>query len=292
MTPKTEWELLLTPEIDGHPFAHSRWTRVEGWLPVLENTYTDGQAFLRLEAAGAQSAAVIRLELTNPDQLPHTLRLRCEKPGAWNGYNPAWVQPDWDRDVLLAGWNEQADRVLVLALGGDAQRCSIRTPFAWTGPSPGRETPGLAHPPLPRLPVPASRRSGRRTGKGELEAAKEAWRRLLARAAQVSIPDPGVQQLSPPAWPDCFRDARAGRRRQYRWLPRTEIYRAPSCFEPLILSILLDQVGLHAEAAGNILMCVEQQAADGNWGRSPRLGAPHVGRLRHESLEHPGATTA
>ncbi len=97
VTPRTEWEVLLTPEVDGRPFAHSQWTRLEGWLPVLENTYTNGQALLRLEVAGAQSAAVVRVELSNQDEAPHHFRLRCEKPGGWTGYNPAWVQPEWDR---------------------------------------------------------------------------------------------------------------------------------------------------------------------------------------------------
>ena len=56
--------------------------------------------------------------------------------------------------------------------------------------------------------------------------------------------------------------------------PGTEIYRAASCFEPLIISILFDQVGLHATAAANSMMCYDQQGSDGNW--ADPLGWAHL----------------
>src|SRR5512143_937116 len=69
--PKTEWEILLKPELDGQPFPHSRWTRLEGWLPILENTYEKDRMRMRIEAAGGASAAIVRVEVLNQDDAPH-----------------------------------------------------------------------------------------------------------------------------------------------------------------------------------------------------------------------------
>ena len=120
IAPKTDWEVILTPELDGAAFPESRWTRMEGWLPVLENMYEAERTSMRLDVAGGGSAAIMRIEMENHDDRPHRLGLRCDRPGGWMGFNPAWVQAEWDNDVLLAGWMERTDRVLVLAIGGDA----------------------------------------------------------------------------------------------------------------------------------------------------------------------------
>lgn len=55
VTPRTDWEVRITPERDGQPFARSRWSRVDGWLPVLANTYEDAAATVRLEVAGGRT---------------------------------------------------------------------------------------------------------------------------------------------------------------------------------------------------------------------------------------------
>jgi hypothetical protein len=274
IAPKTEWEVLLKPEVDGRPFAHSRWTRAEGWLPVLENTYNDEQTLLRLEATGASSAAIIRVEVMNQDQEPHRILLRCEKPGAWNGYNPAWVQPDWDPDVLLAGWAEQADRVVILVEGGDEKPVlnSNTVCLAWNL-APGQKRVGWVIRPYrayqPQLPALRETDWDR-----EIEAAREAWRRLIGRAGRVTIPDAAVQHAFYAGLADCFVMREPVADGSIAGCPGTEMYRASSCFEPLIVSVLFDQVGLHEAAAGNIMMCVSQQGPDGNW--ADPLGWAHL----------------
>ena len=42
--PPTKWKVVIEPQIDGHPFAQSKWERARGYLPVLKNTYHDGGA--------------------------------------------------------------------------------------------------------------------------------------------------------------------------------------------------------------------------------------------------------
>jgi hypothetical protein len=118
-TPKTDWDIRITPQIDGHAFARSRWNRLDGMLPGLEDVYQDKAGCVRLEVIGGTSAAVVRVEIAAADSQPHQVVLRCES-ARW-GENPAWVEPAENAgDNLVAGWNERADRVLVLGLGADA----------------------------------------------------------------------------------------------------------------------------------------------------------------------------
>ena len=274
MIPKTEWEVLLKPEIDGQPFANSHWTRAEGWMPVLVNSYEHHQSCLRLEVAGAQTAAVAYVEVSNQDGQPHQVKLFIEKPGRWNGYNPAWVQPEWDSDVLLAGWAEQADRVVVFALGGDEKQVpnSNTICLVWNLAPGEKRTAWVVRPYRAYQPqLPAFRE---KDWSQEMEAAKETWRRLICRCGHVTIPDAAVQDAFYAGLADCFIMREPVADGSIVASPGTEMYRAPSCFEPSIVSILFDQVGLHAEAAENILMCANQQGADGNW--ADPLGWAHL----------------
>ena len=265
VTPKANWEVHLKPALDGHPFKRSRWTRAEGWLPALENVYESAAVSLRLEVAGGRTAALVRVEMENNSRKTHRVTLHCEKPGKWAGHNPAWVQPEWDADVLLAGWQDRADRVLVLALGGDEKPvlapCTVC--LAWNL-QPGEKRiawvirPHRAY----QATLPALRR---KNWSREFDAAKAPWRKLIGRAAQVAIPDAGVQNAFHACLSDCFVMREPVADGSVVASPGTECYRAPNPFEPLIVSVLFDQLGLHKEAAGNSAMFLRQQGADGNW---------------------------
>ena len=50
VTPATAWDIGLAPQVDGKPLATSRWTRLDGFLPALENVYQSPTATFRLEA--------------------------------------------------------------------------------------------------------------------------------------------------------------------------------------------------------------------------------------------------
>ena len=91
VTPPTKWKVDIEPQIDGRPFAQSKWVRARGYLPVLKNTYHDGGGDLALEIAGGASAAIGKITLANSSTHNETMTLRCEVPGNWTGYNPAWV---------------------------------------------------------------------------------------------------------------------------------------------------------------------------------------------------------
>ncbi len=265
VTPRTEWELQLKMELDEAPFTRSSWQRLEGWLPGLVYTCEDEQAYIRLEVMGASTAAITRIELNNLGQQSHRFSLRCEKPGAWAGYNPAWVDPEAEPDVLLAGWQERADRVLVLAVEADENPvvASSTLCMRWElGPGEKR-TAWLARPYRAyrsSLPVLRSK-----DWSLEFDQAKAAWWTLMERAMVVSIPDAGVQNAFYAGLADGFvmREPVAGG--YLGTCPGTEMYRAASSGEAAMTSILMDQAGLHTEAAAGYQACIDMQDAEGNW---------------------------
>lgn len=265
VAPKTEWEVHIKPELDGRPFRRSRWTRVEGWLPALENVYQDSSVSVRLEAVGGVTAAIMRVEVANAGQKARRVALRCEKPGGWSGYNPAWVQPQWAADALLAGWADRADRVIVFAVGGDAKPVLAPNSLCLTWDlGPGEERTAWVVRPYRAYEamLPALRK---KNWTREFRAAKSAWRRLISRTAQITIPDAAVQNAFRACLADCFVMREPVADGSVVAVPGTEGYRAPNPFEPLIVSVLFDQLGLHKEALGNTGMFLRQQGRDGNW---------------------------
>jgi len=265
VTPKADWQVHLKPEVDGHAFANSRWTRSEGWLAALANTYEDGKVCLQLEVVGGKAAAIIRVELANLDAEPHRLALRCERPGNWTGYNPAWVQSDWDRDVLLTGWQERADRILIFAIGADEYPVPAPTTLCptWNLAAGEKRVAWIVRPYQAYHTDFAQWR--KRDWAVEFEDAKTAWRTLIGRASSVSIPDAGVQNAFLACLADCFVMREPLADGSVVACPGTDQYRAPNPYEPLIVSVLFNQLGLREEAAGNTGMFLDRQGPDGNW---------------------------
>jgi hypothetical protein len=263
VTPRTEWDVLLTPEVDGQPFAQSRWTRVEGWLPALANTYESGPTSMRLEVVAGQTAAMVRVEVANDDDKPHRLTLRCLKSGL--GHNPAWVQPQWDSDVLLAGWGDRADRVVAFALGADSTPVLGPTTLclAWQL-GPGEHRVGWMVRPYRAYQsiLPVLRRHD---WAGEFEHGKQTWRAWIGRAARISLPDRAVQNAFYAGLADCFVMREPVAQGYIAACPGTEVYRAPNSFEAAILAILLGQSGLLHEASLGYQLCLDLQGPDGNW---------------------------
>ncbi len=264
-TPATNWEITVTPEVDGHACASTRWSRLDGWMPVLVYVADDGLVSIRMEAIGGPTAMVLRIRVANRDQTPHQVSVSCVKPGGWLGLNPGWIDPDDDRDVLLAGWMDRADRIIVM-VAGDAdlalRAVSTLCPTWKLAPGDEREIYLIRPYRANHRDLPALRRHD---WAQESEAGLAAWRSLLNRCAKVTIPDPGVQWAFQACVADCFVMREPVADGSVVASPGTECYRAPNSFEPLIVSVLFDQLGLHAEARGNTAMFLERQDEHGNW---------------------------
>ena len=263
--PRVDWEIIVQPQIDGHPFGRSTWSRAEGYLPVLDNTYLDSRGWVHLEVAGGEEAAIARVQVTNTGDRPHRFSLYCQRPGGLTGYNPAWVDPSAPADLLLAGWQDRADRVILLALGADEYAVpDANTVWPTWVVQPGETRTGwLVRPYRAYRPDLTALRA--QDWAAALEAAKAEWRALLSRASRVEIPDPGVEHGFYACLADLFvmREPVAGG--QIAPVPGTEVYRAPGAVEGGIVAIALDQVGLPEESVKGYQVCLEQQGADGDW---------------------------
>ena len=264
-TPRADWGVKLTPQMDGKPFAGSTWTRAEGYLPILENTYTSPEGSMGLEVAGGVTGTMVRITLANTGSEKHAFSLPGLSQRGFFGYNPGYVDPDRDHDCLLAGWGDRADRVIVLGIGADAfliQGAVTLCPTWELGPGEKR-TAWIIQPyssytaDLPGLRAQDWQR--------EFDQAKEEWRTLLSRAARIHIPDTGVTNGFYACLSDLFIMREPVADGYIAGTPGTDGYRAPNAGEPLIAGIAFDQLGLHAEAEYGARMCYEQQGDDGDW---------------------------
>ena len=269
-TPKTDWDVRITPQIDGRAFARSRWTRLDGMLPGLENVYEDKAGCVRLEVIGGTTAAIVRVEIAVKDSQPHQVVLRCES-ARW-GENPAWVEPaQYAGDNLTAGWNERADRLLVLGVGADAYSLATNgqppSPrsivLVWNSKAGEKRVGWIVRPYRAYgadLPVLRKHDWAK-----EMAAGRREWRDLLARATTLSIPDAGVVNGYLACLADLFIMREPAIDGYLGAVPGTETYRAHNPAEAGIVAIALDQNGFHRESADGYRISLDMQEADGNW---------------------------
>ena len=267
--PQTQWKVVLEPSLDGHPFAQSKWERSRGFLPVLKNTYQDKDVSFTLEMAGGDTAAIGRLSLANSGAQIATVTLRCEVPGGWTGYNPAWVDPSAPADHLLAGWKWLADQVVILGIGADAYPVSGSTVLTmkWNLRPGEKRQAWLVRPYKNEEPEVEALR--RQDWSAEFARAEKVWVDLLDRASRPLVPDRGVRDAFYACLADLFimREPVAGG--YIATVPGTEVYRsAPNPFETAIVAVALDQVGLHYLAELGYRVDLDIQDPDGNWTES------------------------
>ncbi len=269
-TPQIAWSIQIRFQIDDKTLNQGYWKRPEKYLPGFEKLYTDALGEVKLEALSGMTAALIRVDLQNTDAHSHQFMIRLDSE-SW-GEAPAWVDPSQHvGDHLVAGWNERADRVLVLGLG--AEKYSLR---------PDGQAPGKSNMVMIWNLKPGEKRQAwivrpyhgysadlpvlRKTDWGkELEQGKKEWHDLVNRATQMNIPDPGVATAYKACLADLFimREPLADGR--LIAVPGTDGYRAGNSGEPLLTAIAMDQNGLHDEAYRGASISMDMQEPDGNW---------------------------
>lgn len=269
-TPPTLWGLNLTPQLDGESFAESTWARLDGWIPGLVNDYSRDGVRCTLEALGGETAALVRVAVSNTGDRPRQVVLRCEST-SW-GENHGWLEPGVvPADFLVAGWLDRADRVLVLGLGADAysltpdgRAAGARLLLLVWNLAPGETRQGWLVRPYrayaAELPVLRAH-----DWAAEWDAAVREWHELLAGACDYAIPDPGVEAARRACFADLFIMREPVGHGYVASVPGTEVYRAPNSFESAVVSVALDQAGLHREAARGYRLCLDMQEPDGNW---------------------------
>jgi len=269
-TPKTDWGIKITPLIDGKSFSDSRWTRLDKFLPGVDNVYEEDKCSVRLQVLGGVTGALVQIELDNADLNVHQFSLSCDS-GNW-GENPAWLDAKRNLgDNLVAGWNEKADRILIFGLGADSYSLkednlpnSAKNMILVWNLKPGEKRQGWIVRPYKayKNDLPDLRKHDWAM---EMEKGREVWNNLLGRACKLNIPDTGVSNAYLACLADLFimREPLADGR--MIGVPGTEVYRAGNSGEPLIVDIALDQNGFHSESAAGSSVSFEMQDPDGCW---------------------------
>ena len=265
VTPPALWAVKLTPRLGEKPFPQSTWTRAEGYLPVLDNSYTSPEGTMRLEVVGGETAAIVRVTMSNTSGAEAAFSLLCESQRGFFGYNPAYVDSDADRDCLLAGWGDRADRIIVQAVGADEYVIGGPTTLCPTWKvKPGETRVGWLQRPYRgySADLPALRAHD---WKAELEKAEQEWRVLIGRTVRILVPDENVVNGFYACLGDLFIMREPVPGGYIAGTPGTDGYRAANPGETAIVAVALDQLGLHKNAASGFQMCLDQQGDDGNW---------------------------
>jgi len=260
--PATQWKTIVNPKLDGNNFKNPVWKRSQNWMPILNCNYNQNNVNLTIEAAGGNTAAILKIDIANNDSIRHEVTIICEAP---SGYNPAWVQNDWDNNVLLAGWKDIADRILVFTVNSDSVSVPKGTAFSpvWTL-KPGEKRSGWII--RPYKAFHSELKTLEKTDWNiEFELCINTWKNLINKSAKIFIPDIMVKDAYYACLSDCFVMRETVADGSVVAVPGTEIYRAASPFEPLIVSILFDQIGFNEDFFTNTNMFLEQQGDDGNW---------------------------
>jgi hypothetical protein len=267
-TPRTAWHVVLRPEVDGKKFPRSSWHRAEGWLPALEDTFESPGVTGRMVVVGGARAGLVRMEFTSTDPArAHRVGIDCTTPGHWLGVNPAFVDPTdplRPRDVLLAGWMDRADRVIIAGVGAEEYAGGDNTLYPAVTLRPGETKvvwlvrPYLAYQSM----LPELRR---RDWSGEFEQGLKAWRSLIGQASRLALPDPGVRNAYYSGLADVFIMREPVARGYIGTTPGTEMYRNANPIEAAIGAIDLVQAGMSAEAVTGYRLSLDSQAFDGCW---------------------------
>jgi hypothetical protein len=262
------WKVDIVPQIDGKPFATSRWTRLEGFLPALDNTYNDQKGSMQIEVIGVDKATLAKVTVDNTDNVPHQYRLLCNS----SGVNNAWIDPGlWPADCLYPSGLDRADRALVLGIGADRWTVSAdgrpATPgtlsFIWDLKPGEKRTAWLVRPyNAYETDLPALRSHDWSL---EFELAKREWRDLDNRICKVSIPDQGVTNGLLACFNDLFIMREPVAEGYTAILPGTQVYRAAEPVEGSIAAIAIDQFGLHLESEESQRIWTDIQGANGDW---------------------------
>lgn len=265
LTPQAVWGVKVTPRINGKAFAQSKWSRLDGYQTALDNLYEDPLGNARLEVVGGETAAIVRATLTNAGTENAKFDLLCESTRGFFGYNPGYVDPVRDRDCLLTGWGDRADRVLVLSIGADDNIIGTPTSLCPTVElKPGEKRVVWIVRPYRgyTADLPALRK---RDWQAELDAALKEWQALLDSSMRVTIPDSGVMKAYYACLSDLFVMREPLQGGYIGATPGTDGYRANNAGEASIVAVALDQLGMHKLSALGYQVCIDQQGEDGDW---------------------------
>jgi hypothetical protein len=287
LAPRTRFGVNIKPYMDGRVFQKTHWIRPEDYLPGVINTYEDSNVTLTLSAFGAEEAMMIKIDMVNNGDSVRRIRINYDAPSITRESIPmenmGWADPDlWDTDILVAGWQDRADRICLLGIGAEQYSTTPdrRPPglssmvMCWTL-KPGEKKSGWAIRPYNKV-VKDAEELRRCDWNVAWAAAKKTWQTLLFdRTAKFNIPDEKVRNAFLASFADLFimREPIAGG--YIGSVPGTEAYRAVNSCEAAIVAIALDQLGLPHHALEGYKVSYELQSEAGDW--NDPIGWGHLG---------------
>ncbi|MDP4184295.1 MAG: hypothetical protein Q8862_03920, partial [Bacteroidota bacterium] len=268
--PQIAWSIQIVPQIEDKSLEKGSWSRLDQILPGFDKLYQDSLGTIRLKALSGMTAALINVELQNTDSKAHQFVIRCNSE-SW-GEMPSWVDPSQHiGDHMVAGWNERADRILVMGIGADSysEKADGQAPgkcnmvLIWNL-QPGEKRQGWIVRPYNSYlaDLPALRKHD---WASEMEQGKKEWNDLLNRATRMIIPDVEVTNAYRACLADLFIMREPIANGRMIAVPGTDSYRAGNSGEPLLDAIALDQNGFHKEAKNGASVSIDMQDPDGNW---------------------------
>jgi hypothetical protein len=179
--------------------------------------------------------------------------------------NPAWADSEVVGDLLMAGWLDRADRILVLGSGADTYPLIGPTTMCmgWDIPAGETRTAWVLRPYRAYGEAVDELRS--RDWAAEYKHALVAWHEQVTKATRVHIPDPGVLNAFYACLTDLFVMREPLADGHIVGTPGTEAYRAPNSYEAGIMAVALDQMRLHDESERGFELPLSLQETNGDW---------------------------
>lgn len=265
----SSWSGDLWVESDGRRLSLTSHRRAAGILPalaVVAEDAEDADGRVALDAVGGKTAGLLRLTVTNSSDKPHRYQLVFSVNGGF-GEVPGYINAGDPLDYVLAGWNDRADRVLALLVGGQAvarRETPARTMALALDLKPGETGHGWLVRPYKAYEADVAKLRGRDWA-AEFAAGEQAWRDLLGRATRFVIPDTGVRDAYYACLGDLFIMREPVGAKYVAISPGTEAYRCPNSGEASMASVGLDQAGLPREAEEGYRWSIDSQGANGDW---------------------------
>jgi hypothetical protein len=222
------------------------------------------------EVIGGITACLIRITIINRDSADHQYAISCDS-GNW-GENPAWIDSQWNTgDNIVAGWNDRADRVLILGTGADSYSLrqdgmppGSRSMILVWNMKPGEKRHGWLIRPYDSYDADLTSLR-KHDWSQEMDLCKKEWHTLLGKASYINIPDKGVSDAYLACLADLFIMREPLSDGRLIGVPGTEGYRAGNSGEPLIVAVAMDQNGLFTESVASSSTTLDSQEADGCW---------------------------
>ncbi|MFD0714704.1 hypothetical protein [Paenibacillus sp. GCM10027626] len=263
VVPKVNWSVRFSVAADGSDLVAHSWRRLEGWLPILYQEFGDEEGQVSLAMAGTASATLVKITVRNSGERSRQYSIRCGR-NEGGGFNPAWVDPRGTANVLQAGHNDRADRILVLGLGADRFIAGMKQFTMIWELAPGEERSGWVIRPHEAF-MSELKQLEDADWDAEWNSAITAWRSRVEPAHKTLIPDPALFLAFKASLADLFVMREVFSDGYIASVCGTEIYRNTNPFEPSQVPIVLDQLGMEEEAEQGIRFFMEQQEQDGDW---------------------------